>query len=602
MSPKRTHTCGEVRAAHVGSDVVLCGWVNRRRDHGALTFVDLRDRYGITQIVADASSASGWATARELRSESVVAVRGRVRLRPADMVNGDLPTGEVEVLAEHIDVLNPSRTTPFPIDSDLEPSEDLKFRYRYLELRRPALQRALAVRHRTVLAARRYLDERGFLEIETPLLIKTTPEGARDYVVPSRLHPGKFYALPQSPQIYKQILMVAGFDRYFQIARCLRDEDLRADRQPEFTQIDLEMSFVTEEDVFEVTEGMVATMCAAAGQPAPAIPLPRYTYDAALATYGSDKPDLRFGLELCDTSAVFAHTQFNAFRAALASGGRVRCLRAPGGAERLSRKDIDGLTEAAARAGARGLAWCKLESDGGASGGIAKFLTAPELAGLRAGTGAGPGDVLLFVADDSLRSAQALGAVRSLLPAKLGIPIAEGLHFCWVHRFALFEPGETATGWSPAHHMFTMPESQYLDSIESDPAAVRAQLYDLVCNGVELGSGSVRIHRPELQRRVMHQVGLGDAEIDEKFGFLLQAFEYGAPPHGGIALGVDRLVMLLAGGTSLRDVIAFPKTQRGTSPMDGAPSPIDPAQLRELWLALDLRESPPPDVDAGGPS
>jgi aspartyl-tRNA synthetase len=593
MSPKRTHTCGALRAADSGSAVILCGWVNRRRDHGGLTFIDLRDRYGLTQVVIDATNPATQAAARELRSEYVVAVRGTVRTRPADMQNDELPTGAIEVLAEAIQVLNAAKTTPFPIDSDVEVTEELKFRYRYLELRRPGLQRSMALRHRAVLAVRRYLDSRQFLEIETPLLIKTTPEGARDYVVPSRLHPGKFYALPQSPQIYKQILMVSGFDRYFQVARCLRDEDLRADRQPEFTQIDLEMSFVGEEDVFEVTEGMVTAMCEAAELPAPALPLRRFTYDEAIERYGSDKPDIRFGLELVDVSDIFApSTEFNAFKGALQTGGRIRLLRAPGGA-RLSRKDIDTLTETAQRAGAKGLAWCKLEADGSAAGGIAKFLQPAELEALRARTEAVPGDAWLFVADEPMRSALALGAVRLQLPERLGLEVSAGLHFCWVHRFALFEPGETSTGWSPAHHMFTMPEARWIDQLEADPGAVRAQLYDLVCNGVELGSGSIRIHRPELQRRVMRLVGLTDAEIDNKFGFLLQAFEYGAPPHGGIALGVDRFVMLLAGGSSLRDVIAFPKTQRATSPMDGAPSAVSAQQLQELSLSLDLPRATP---------
>ncbi len=586
MNWKRTHTCGALRPSDVGREVVLCGWVNRRRDHGGLTFVDVRDRYGVTQVVADAASGASAGAVRELRNEYVIAVRGTVQARPGEMANRDLATGEIEIAAGEIAVLSTSKTTPFPIDSDIEPTEELKYRYRYLELRRPALQRSLAIRHQTLLAARRYLDAQGFLEIETPLLIKTTPEGARDYVVPSRLHPGRFYALPQSPQIYKQILMVAGFDRYFQVARCLRDEDLRADRQPEFTQIDLEMSFVTEEDVFAVTEGIVATMCEAAGRAVPALPLARFTYDDAMARYGSDKPDVRFGCLLHDASDVFQGTSFNAFRDVLAQGGRVRVLAAPGGAK-LSRKDIDELTLLAQKGGAKGLAWVKLETDGAAAGGIAKFLGAPAIAALAARTGAGPGDALFFVADEPARSAQALGQVRLGLPEKLGLPVADGLHFCWVHRFALFEPSaESPTGWAPAHHMFTMPEAEYLETLESNPAAVRAQLYDLVCNGVELGSGSIRIHRPELQRRVMHQVGIGDAEIEAKFGFMLQAFEYGAPPHGGIALGVDRFVMLLVGGTSLRDVIAFPKTQRATSPMDGAPSAISAEQLRELSLLI----------------
>jgi aspartyl-tRNA synthetase len=522
----------------------------------------------------------------------VVAVRGVVRERPAEMRNTELPTGEIEVVGREIEVLAAARTTPFPIDSDVEISEELKFKYRYLELRRPALQRALLLRHKAVLAARRFLDSQGFVEIETPLLIKTTPEGARDYVVPSRLQPGKFYALPQSPQLYKQILMVAGFDRYFQVARCLRDEDLRADRQPEFTQIDLEMSFVGEDDVFAVTEGIVGEMCEAAGHPRPAFPLARFAYDDAMERYGSDKPDLRWGLELRDVSEVLRGTTFNAFRTVLGSGGRVRALAAPGGA-RLSRKDIDVLTKVAETAGAKGLATCKLEADGALSGGIAKFLSDSEAAGLRGATGAGPGDLLLFVADAPDTSAVALGAVRLALGASLGLAPRTGLHFCWVHRFPLFERGETPSGWAPAHHMFTMPEPAYVEALEQNPGAVRAQLYDLVCNGVELGSGSVRIHRAELQRRVMRLVGLGDEEIETKFGFLIRAFEYGAPPHGGIALGVDRIVMLLVGGTSLRDVIAFPKTQRATSPMDGSPSDVSPEQLRELGLCIESRVAPP---------
>jgi aspartyl-tRNA synthetase len=591
----RTHTCGELRAAHAGHEVRLCGWVHRRRDHGGLTFVDLRDRWGLTQVVVDAASSPAMEQVRELRSEYVVAVHGVVRPRPADMVNRDLATGEIEVQATAVRVLNAARTTPFPIDSDVEVSEELKFKYRYLELRRPALQRALALRHDTLLAARRYLDGHRFLEIETPLLIKTTPEGARDYVVPSRLHPGKFYALPQSPQIYKQILMVSGFDRYFQMARCLRDEDLRADRQPEFTQIDLEMSFVDEEDVFAVREGIVGAMCEAAGRPRPPVPLPRFSYDDAMRRFGSDKPDVRWPFELHDASDLFRDSGFNAFQSALRAGGRVRALAAPGGA-RLSRKDIDALTQLAEKAGAKGLAWSKIEGDGTLAGGISKHLRDDELAGLRAATGAGPGDLLLLVADEATRSAVALGAVRLALPERLGLVPAPGLHFCWVHRFPLFEPGETATGWSPAHHMFTMPEERWLERLEADPGAVRAHLYDLVCNGIELGSGSLRIHVPELQRRVMRLVGLGDAEIDEKFGFLLRAFEFGAPPHGGIALGVDRFVMLLAGGTSLRDVIAFPKTQRATAPMDGSPSGISLEQLRELSLALAV-VAPPPEPD-----
>ncbi|MFQ5599505.1 MAG: aspartate--tRNA ligase [Candidatus Krumholzibacteriia bacterium] len=582
---KRTHTCGELRAEHAGQDVVLAGWVNRQRDHGGLTFVDLRDRYGITQVVAEASNPELQARISQLRSEFVIAVRGNVRRRPPEMINEDLRTGEIEVVCSALEVLSRARTTPFPIDSDREPNEELKFRFRYLELRRPSLQRSMILRHKAVLAARRYLDSQNFLEIETPLLIKTTPEGARDYVVPSRLYPGKFFALPQSPQIYKQVLMVAGFDRYFQIARCLRDEDLRADRQPEFTQVDLEMSFATQEEVFEVTEGTVAAMCEAAGLPRPETPFPRLLYDEAIERYGIDKPDVRFGLELLDVSPLLEETDFDAFKSVLEGAGRVRALRAPGGA-RLSRKEIDTLTTVARKAGARGLGWCKFETDGSPRGGISKFLRPEESARLRERTRAAAGDLLLFVADEPLRSAQALGAVRLALADVLDVERAPGLHFGWVHRFPIFEPAETSTGWGPAHHMFTMPEPETRHLIESDPGAVYGQLYDLVCNGVELGSGSVRIHEPELQHQVMRQVGHDDDEIERKFGFMLQAFQFGAPPHGGIALGLDRLVMVLIGGESLRDVIAFPKTQRASSPMDGSPSEVSPEQLRELGLQI----------------
>ena len=586
MNWKRTHTCGELRAAHTGAAVVLMGWVHRRRDHGGLVFLDLRDRYGITQVVTEPRSADGQRGLAEVRGEYVVAVRGHVRPRPAEMVNANLATGEIEVVCEASHVLTRAQTPPFPIDSDVEPTEELKFRYRYLELRRPSLQRNLVLRHQAVLAARIYLDEQRFVEVETPLLIKTTPEGARDYVVPSRLHPGRFYALPQSPQIYKQLLMVAGFDRYFQIARCLRDEDLRADRQPEFTQIDLEMSFVGQEDVFAITEGIVRAMCAAAAQPLPDTAFPRMTFDAAMDRYGSDKPDLRFGLEMRDVSSLVQGSGFNAFADTLQAGGRVRLLAVPGGAA-LTRGQVDGLIEQAKRGGAKGLAWCKLDADGNPSGGIAKFLSPDEVARLRGATGAGPGDMLLFVADSPLRSAQVLGGVRLSVADLLQVQRAPGLHFHWVHRFPLFEADATSpTGWAPAHHMFTMPELESRSCIESDPGSVYGQLYDLVCNGLEIGSGSIRVHEPELQRRIMRQVGLSDAEIDRKFGFVLRAFEFGAPPHGGIALGLDRLVMLLVAGESLRDVIAFPKTARATSPMDGSPSEATPEQLLELGLQL----------------
>ena len=605
MKWKRTHTCGELNAKHVGTSVVLAGWVNRRRVHGSLTFLNVRDRGGLTQVVLESEDESLQEAGREARSECVVLVRGTVRHRPEDMVNPDMVTGEIEVVASEIHIEARAKTTPFPIDSDQEASEELKFQYRYLELRRPSLQRSMRLRHQAVMAARQSLDAAGFLEIETPLLMKTTPEGARDFVVPSRIQPGSFYALPQSPQIYKQLLMVSGFDRYFQMARCLRDEDLRADRQPEFTQIDLEMSFVDAEEVFQVTESMLCAMCEAAGHPAPAVPFPRMTYDDALEKYGIDKPDLRFAMPLHDVSDLLATSEFKAFRGVLDNGGRVRAVCAVGGA-RLSRKNIDGLTEVAQGAGAKGLAWVKLENDesGGAptikaSGGISKFLTADELQALCQRTGAVAGDLIACVADAPRLSAQALGLVRLALADVLEVPRAEGLHFAWVYRFPIFEAdADSPSGWAPAHHMFTMPEPESRQRIESDPGSVYGQLYDVVCNGIELGSGSIRVHEPELQRRIMRQVGLSDAEIESKFGFMLRAFEYGAPPHGGIALGLDRLVMLLIGADNLRDTIAFPKTARATSPMDGSPSPIAPHQLEELGLMLRPAVSPTTDTPA----
>ncbi|HVP39822.1 MAG TPA: aspartate--tRNA ligase [Candidatus Saccharimonadales bacterium] len=581
---RRTHTCGQLRAEHVGSKVLLMGWVHRVRDHGGVMFVDLRDRFGLTQVVfRPERSAALAAAARELHAEFVVAVEGEVGARPAAMVNPHLPTGAIEVQATGLALLNTSETPPFEVEDDTTASEDLRLRYRYLDLRRPALSEVIVLRHRTVAAVREFLDGQGFLEIETPVLVKPTPEGARDFVVPSRLHRGKFYALPQSPQLYKQILMVAGMDRYYQIARCLRDENLRADRQPEHTQIDMEMSFAGEEDVFRVVEGMVRHVFGKVlGVDVP-VPFPRLTYAEAMDRFGTDKPDLRFGLELGDVSELAAGSEMKAFQEAVAAGGRVKALVVPGGAKR-TRKEIEGFEAAARELGAKGLGWARVASPW--EGGVSKFFPAALQARVAAALGAREGDLLLLVAGPMPVAARALGAVRSLLGRELS-HAAGDFRFCWVREFPLFEWDAERQGWAAMHHMFTMPLEEDLPRLERDPGAVRGQLYDLVANGVELASGSIRIHRRDIQARVMKVVGLTAEEAERRFGFLLEAFQYGAPPHGGIAPGVDRLVMLLAGRDSIRDTIAFPKTTSMACLMDGSPAEVDPADLRDLGIRIE---------------
>jgi len=582
---RRSDDCAALRGADAGHEVTLMGWVHRRRDHGNLVFVDLRDRSGLCQVVFAGDDELLAERLRPLRSEWVIAVRGTLRRRPPEMVNAELPSGEVELVAGELRVLNGSQTPPFPIETfqEGEVSDDLRLKYRYLDLRRREMQARMRFRHDVTLAVRRHLAGEGFYEIETPLLIRSTPEGARDYVVPSRVQPGQFYALPQSPQLYKQLLMVAGYEKYFQIAHCLRDEDLRGDRQPEHTQIDMEMSFVGEDEVFAVVERMLQTVFREVlGRDLPQ-PFPRLSYDEAMTRFGSDKPDLRFGLELVDLGAVAARTEFAAFTGALAAGGVVRGLCVPGGAA-FSRKEIDELEAVAKTYRAKGLAWAKRGPEG-LSGGAAKFFPGALGEALIAASGLDEGGLLLMVADRAETAATALGAVRSALGAKLGLAIGQDFRFLWVHRFPLFERDEKGA-WQAMHHLFTMPHPEDISLLETDPGRVHGQLYDLVCNGVELASGSIRIHRRDIQERVMAAVGIGKAEAERRFGFLLGAFDYGAPPHGGIAPGLDRLLMVLDGGQSIRDYIAFPKTLQGKCLMVGSPAPLEALQLEELQLQL----------------
>jgi len=586
---KRTHRCGDLRAEHAGQRVRLLGWAHRVRDHGGVLFLDLRDRYGVTQVVFRPEKLEPplLEKARAIGSEYVVLVEGTAKARPPGSENAELATGAMEVEADQVAILNVSRTPPFPLDDGGTASEDLRLRYRYLDLRRETLRDSMIFRHRMVRSVREYLSDEGFLEIETPLLVKPTPEGARDYVVPARHHHGKFYALPQSPQLYKQILMVAGFDRYFQIARCLRDEDLRADRQPEFTQIDLEMTFVTEDDVFAVVEGTLRSVFQRDLDRELATPFPRLTYDEAMARFGSDKPDLRIPFEIRDVTAVAGESAFEIFRAAKAGvpGTATLVLPVPGLAA-ASRREIDGYEAAAKQAGASGLAWARVK-EGALDGGVAKHFGADLVPRLLETAQAKDGDLLLIASGQRALAQRVLGLLRTQIGNAAFKLDNRDFRFLWVHRFPLFEWLESHKTWGPAHHIFTMPLDEDLPYIESDPGRVHAQLYDLAANGNELASGSIRIHRKDIQEAVMRTIGMKSEEAQAKFGFLLEAFEYGAPPHGGIALGLDRLVILFHGGDSIRDAIAFPKTASATSLMDGAPAPIDPADLKELKIRLE---------------
>ena len=599
---KRTHTCGALRAADDGRTVTLNGWVHRTRDHGGVSFFNLRDHAGITQIVVDQDASEELqAIAGKLHMEYCLAVEGVVRRRPKAMVNSDMATGEIELAATKIEILSTCEPLPFMIDERSDARDDLRFKYRYLDLRTHAMQRKIRLRSEVMQAVREFLTGENFVEVETPTMIKSTPEGARDFLVPSRLHPGSFYAMPQSPQLYKQLLMVSGFDRYFQLAHCFRDEDARGDRQLEHTQIDMEMSFVSKDDVFAVVEGMMGNVFKRALD----IDLPatfeRLPYDEAMNRFGTDKPDLRYELELQDFAPFVAGSGFGVFENALAGGGSVKALVVPGKAE-YSRKQITGLEDVAKTYGAKGLAWTKVRvaeagAGGGTAGGstanvtldggIGKFF-APRAAEITAALGAAEGDLLLFVADSWRVATTALGAVRSRLGKDLQLAEPGTFRFAWIVDFPLFEYDEDEDRWAAAHHMFTMPQEQYLETMEQDPGAVKGDLYDLVCNGYELASGSIRIHDAALQSRIFRIVGFDEEEAQRRFGFLLEAFKYGPPPHGGIAPGLDRLVMIMAGEDSIREVIAFPKTANGLSPMDESPSPVDPGQLAELGLQLAL--------------
>ncbi len=586
---RRTHTCNDLGLAHLDQEITLMGWVLRRRDHGGVIFIDLRDRWGITQVVFNPEvNPEVHAKAHQLRSEWVIAVRGRVASRPESMENTKLATGAIEILVDELRILNTSETPPFPLDEDVEVSDTLRLQYRYLDLRRPEIANNLILRHQALQTVRSYLNDQQFLEIETPMLTRSTPEGARDYLVPSRVHAGKFFALPQSPQLFKQILMVAGMDRYYQIVKCFRDEDLRADRQPEFTQIDMELSFITEEEIITIVEGMIKNLFKVIRGLELQPPFHRITYDEAMRRFGNDRPDARFGLELVDLTETLRGCGFKVFNTVIDKGGVVKAINAKGcGA--FSRKDLDDLTEYAGRFGARGMAWIKVKDDEWQSP-ITKFFSEEEIAAMAQALDAQPGDLILFGADKPKVVHQVLSELRLELARRLQLVDENTFNFLWVTDFPLLEYDEEQKRYSAVHHPFTAPNEDQLDLLTSDPGAVKSRAYDLVLNGNEIGGGSIRIHSPLMQQTVFKALGIEEEEAQEKFGFLLRALELGAPPHGGIAFGVDRLMMLLTGSSSIRDVIAFPKTQRATCPLTEAPSSVARKQLTELHLRPDWKE------------
>lgn len=581
---KRSCYCGDVSSKDVETDLILMGWVQRRRDHGGVVFIDLRDREGLVQLVFNSEDdADLHARAHDLRSEFVLAVKGRVRVRPEGTLNSELKTGEVEVVVTELRLLNDSAPIPFMIEDSAEITENTRLKYRYLDLRRPGLQAKLILRHKVAQATRNYLSDNGFLELETPVLTKSTPEGARDFLVPSRLSAGHFFALPQSPQIFKQLLMVSGFDRYFQVVKCFRDEDLRADRQPEFTQIDAEMSFVEADDVIAVMEGLVERIFKEVGAELNA-PFARLTYAEAISRYGLDAPDTRFGLELVDVTSIVEGSGFKVFKMAATSGGVVKVISVPNGAT-FSRKDLDNLTELAATYGAKGLAWVKITEEGWQSP-IAKFMSDEEKTAIAEAAGANVGDLLLFGADKPFVANTVLGRVRLNVAARLGLIPKEGYNFVWVTDFPMFEYDEGARRHVAVHHPFTAPNDEDVEKLTTDPGSVNAKAYDLVLNGVEIGGGSIRIHRSDVQSTVFDLLGIEKEEADERFGFFLEALKFGTPPHGGIAFGLDRIITIMTGSESIRDVIAFPKTQKATCMMSEAPSTVDKKQLEDLFIRI----------------